>query len=97
MRIFTERKLNEYIEKYPDAKVALQEWVSIVKKSQWKCFADVKKTFNSVDCVGNQHYVFNIKVNNYRLVVVIQFTPQFVYIRFIGTHAEYDKIDCSTI
>lgn len=97
MRIFTERKLNEYIEKYPDAKVALQEWVSIVKKSQWKCFADVKKTFNSVDCVGNQHYVFNIKGNNYRLVVVIQFTPQFVYIRFIGTHAEYDKIDCSTI
>ena len=97
MRIFTERKLNEYIEKYPDAKVALQEWVSIVKKSQWKCFADVKKTFNSVDCVGNQHYVFNIKGNNYRLVVVIQFTPQFVYVRFIGTHAEYDKIDCSTI
>ena len=97
MRIFTERKLNEYIEKYPDAKVALQEWVSIVKKSQWKCFADVKKTFNSVDCVGNQHYVFNIKGNNYRLVVVIQFTPQFVYIRFIGTHAENDKIDCSTI
>ena len=97
MRIFTERKLNEYIEKPPDAKVALQEWVSIVKKSQWKCFADVKKTFNSVDCVGNQHYVFNIKGNNYRLVVVIQFTPQFVYIRFIGTHAEYDKIDCSTI
>ena len=97
MRIFTERKLNESIEKYPDAKVALQEWVSIVKKSQWKCFADVKKTFNSVDCVGNQHYVFNIKGNNYRLVVVIQFTPQFVYIRFIGTHAEYDKIDCSTI
>jgi mRNA interferase HigB len=89
--------LNEYIEKHPDAKVALQEWVSIVKKSQWKCFADVKKTFNSVDCVGNQHYVFNIKGNNYRLVVVIQFTPQFVYIRFIGTHAEYDKIDCSTI
>mgnify|MGYP003434025846 FL=1 len=97
MRIFTERKLNEYIEKHPDAKVALQEWVSIVKKSQWKCFADVKRTFNSVDCVGNQHYVFNIKGNNYRLVVVIQFTPQFVYIRFIGTHVEYDKIDCSTI
>jgi mRNA interferase HigB len=60
-------------------------------------FADIKKTFNSVDSVGNQHYVFNIRGNNYRLVVVIQFTPQFVYVRFIGTHAEYDKIDCSTI
>ena len=97
MRIFTEKKLNEYAQEHPDVKVALQEWVSKVKRSQWKCFADIKKTFNSVDNVGNQHYVFNIKGNNYRLVVVIQFTPQFVYVRFIGTHAEYDKIDCSTI
>ena len=97
MRIFTEKKLNEYIEKNPAARTAIQEWVSKVKRSEWKCFADVKKTFNSVDYVGNQHYVFNIKGNDYRLVVVIQFTPQFVYIRFIGTHAEYDKIDCSTI
>ena len=97
MRIFTERKLNEYIGKYPDARVAIQEWVSKVKRSEWKCLADIKKTFNSVDYVGNQHYVFNIKGNNYRLVVVIQFTPQFVYVRFIGTHAEYDQIDCSTI
>ena len=50
-----------------------------------------------VDSVGNQHYVFNIKGNNYRLVVVIKFTIQFVYIRFIGTHKEYDKIDCANI
>lgn len=56
-----------------------------------------KKTFNSVDNVGNQHYVFNIKGNNYRLVVVIKFTIKFVYVRFIGTHKEYDKIDCSNI
>lgn len=97
MRIFTEKTLSEYIEEHPESKIALQEWVSIVKRSKWKCFADIKKTFNSVDNVGNQHYVFNIKGNNYRLVVVIKFTIQFVYIRFIGTHTEYDKIDCSTI
>lgn len=47
-----------------------------------------KKTFNSVDNVGNQHYVFNIKGINYRLIVVIKFTIKFVYVRFIGTHAE---------
>lgn len=98
MRIFTEQALKEYAEAHPDSKVALQEWVTIVKKSKWKCFSEIKKTFNSVDSVGNQHYVFNIKGNTYRLIVVIKFTIQFVYIRFIGTHAEYDKIaDCSKI
>jgi len=97
MRIFTEQILKEYTEKYPESKVALQDWVSVVKKSNWTCFADIKKTYNSVDSVGNQRYVFNIKGNNYRLVVVVKFTIQFVYIRFIGTHNEYDKINCLTI
>ena len=92
MRIFTEQALKEYAEKYPDSRVALQEWTTIVKQSKWTNYADVKKTFNSVDNVGNQHYVFNIKGNNYRLVVVIKFTIQFVYIRFIGTHKEYDQL-----
>ena len=97
MRIFTEQALREYAEEHPDSKVALQEWVTIVKKSEWACFADIKKTFNSADSVGNQHYVFNVKGNNYRLVVVVKFTVKFVYIRFIGTHKEYDKIDCSKV
>ena len=97
MRIFTEQALKEYAENHPDSRVALQEWTTIVKRSKWTCFADIKKTFNSVDNVGNQRYVFNIKGNNYRLVVVIKLTIQFVYIRFIGTHKEYDKIDCSNI
>lgn len=97
MRIFTEQALKEYAENHPDSRTALQEWAAIVKRSEWRCFADVKATFNSVDNVGNQHYVFNIKGNNYRLVVVIKFTIKFVYVRFIGTHKEYDKIDCSTI
>lgn len=98
MRIFTEQTLKEYAESHPDAKTALQEWAMIAKRSKWTCFADIKKTFNAVDNVGNQHYVFNIKGNHYRLVVVIKFTIKFVYIRFVGTHVEYDKIaDCSKI
>ena len=98
MRIFTEQKLKEYINENPKSKTAIQEWVSIVKKAEWKCFADIKKTFNSVDNVGNQHYVFNIKGNDYLLVVIIKFTIQYIYIRFIGTHPEYDKIkDIATI
>jgi mRNA interferase HigB len=97
MRIFTEKAIKEFVEKYPDSKVALQEWTSIVKKSEWTSFADIKKTFNSVDAIGNQRYVFNVKGNNYRLVVVVKFTLGFIYVRFIGTHKEYDKIDCLTI
>ena len=97
MRIFTEQTLKEYIEANPGAKTALQEWTTIVKRSKWGCFADIKATFSSADSVGNQRYVFNIKGNHYRLVAVIKFTSGFVYIRFIGTHDEYDRIDCSNI
>ena len=68
MRIFTEQVLKEYIAVRPEVKTALQEWVMIVKQSQWTCFADIKATFNSVDSIGNQRYVFNIKGNKYRLV-----------------------------
>ncbi len=57
----------------------------------------MKKTFKSVDNVGNQHYVFNIKSNNYRLIVMIKFTIKTILIRFIGTHADYDKIDVKNI
>lgn len=97
MRIFTEKPLKQYADIHPEAKSAIQDWVKKVKESNWNTLADIKQTFNSVDYVGNQRYVFNIKGNDYRLVVVIQFKPKFVHIRFIGTHAEYDKIDCSTI
>lgn len=97
MRIFTEKTLKEFTEKCPESKTALQEWVAVVKESEWTCFADIKNTFSSVDSVGNQRYVFNIKGNNYRLVAMIKFTIGYVYIRLIGTHNEYDKIDCSTI
>ena len=97
MRIFTEKTLKEYIEMHSDAKTAIQEWVDIVKRSEWTCFADVRRTFDSADAVGNQRYGFNIKGNCYRIVAVIKFTIKFVYIRFIGTHSEYDRIDCRNI
>lgn len=97
MRIFTEQAIKKFSESHPDSLTALQVWVSVVKTSRWTCFADIKKDFNSVDAIGNQRYVFNIMGNHYRLVVVIKFTIGFVYVRFIGTHSEYDKIDCKTI
>ncbi len=97
MRVITEEPLKAYIARFPDTQTALQMWLKTVKSANWTCFADIKKDFNSVDNVGNQHYVFNIRGNNHRLIVVVKFTIKWVYIRFIGTHKEYEKIDASTI
>jgi len=57
----------------------------------------MRKDFPNADYVGNQHYFFNLKGNNYRLVVVVMFTPELVYIRWVGSHQEYDKLDCSKL
>lgn len=92
MRIISKSTLVEFYTKEPQSKSALEEWYEKTRRAEWSCYADMKQSFNSVDAVGNQHYVFNIKGNNYRLVVVIQFTPKTVYIRFVGSHRDYDRI-----
>ena len=92
MRVIARKKIVDYYSVHPQAKTALDEWYAKTEEAEWKSLADIKQTFNSVDYVGNQHYVFNIKGNDYRLVVVIKFTPQYVFVRCIGTHAEYDRI-----
>ena len=97
MRIIARSTLIAYYTNNPDSRTALEEWFQKVRKAEWGCFADVKQTFGSADSVGNQHYVFNIKGNRYRLVVVIKFRMGYVFIRFVGTHGEYDRIDCATI
>lgn len=97
MRIISRTTLMKYWQQNPQAKTALCAWYDAASKSDWNCFADIKATYNSVDYIGNQRYVFNIKGNDYRLVVVIKYTPRLIYVRFVGTHAEYDRLDCSTI
>lgn len=97
MRIISRNKIIEYYSAHPDAETALEDWYQKVRKANWNCFADMKKMFNSVDAIGNQHYVFNIRGNNYRLIVVIKFTIKTVLIRFIGSHAEYDIVDAKNI
>jgi mRNA interferase HigB len=96
MRIITKKRIDEYSKLHADAKTALEDWHSKTKVAEWNNFADVKKSFNSVDSVGNGRFVFNIKGNSYRLIALIKFSLKLVYVRFIGTHKEYDKIeDCS--
>ena len=97
MRIVTHKALVEFYTKHPDSQTALEEWYTKTTKADWSCFADIRKTFNTVGAVGNSRYVFNIKGNDYRLVALVLFQIKKVYVRFIGTHKAYDKTDCSTI
>lgn len=99
MRIVSHRKLKEFYESpgREDAKVPLERWYEVVESAEWKNFSDIRSDFGSADSVGNQHYVFNIGGNKYRLVVVVKFVMGYIFVRWVGTHSEYDKIDCSTI
>lgn len=99
MRIVSHRKLVEFYsaEGQGDSQAALERWYDIAEKAGWKNLSDIKVDFPATDYVGNQHFVFNIRGNKYRLVVVVKFTIGHIFIRFVGTHSEYDKIDASTI
>lgn len=99
MRIVSHRKLKEYFEIPGNeiARVPLERWYEMVEQAEWKNFAELRLDFPSADYVGNQHYVFNISENKFRLVVVVKFIMGYVFVRWVGTHAEYDKIDCSNI
>jgi len=92
MRIITFKRIKEFSEIHAEADIPLRLWYSVCNKREWKSLNDIKKDFNSVDYVGNQRFVFNIKGNTYRLIAIISFNAQKIYIRFIGTHAQYDKI-----
>lgn len=84
--------IREFIAKHADADVPLRDWYNRTCNAEWTCFADIKKTFNTVDYVGNDRYVFDIKGNNYRIVAIVLFVNKKVYMRFVGTHKEYEKI-----
>ena len=97
MRLLTLRTVKLFWLKHTDAKVVLQAWVKTVEKEQWSCFNEVKNTFRSADVLPGNRVVFDIKGNTYRMVVKIHYNTKFMYVRFIGTHAEYGKINAETI
>lgn len=97
MVIISKTVLVSFWNYHPDAARPLNEWWKKTCSADWNNFSKIKETFNSVDTVGNDRYVFNIKGNTYRLIAMIFFDKRTIYIRFIGRHAEYDEIDCTTI
>jgi len=97
MRIISRRILREFWEKHPDASVPLQTWFHDVERADWNGPADIKAVYRNASFLANNRVVFNIKGNHYRLVVVVVYQHSVVYIRFVGTHEEYDRIDAATI
>ena len=97
MRIISRRILREFWEKHPDASVPLQAWFRDVEQANWKTLTDIKAIYKNASFVAKNRVVFNIKGNHYRIVVVVVYQHGVVYIRFVGTHSEYDMIDVTTI
>ena len=98
MRIFSRSTLIDCWSKHADAEGALRLWFSIVENASWTGPADVRAVFGSADFLRDNRVVFDIKGNSYRLVAQIKYGPLFlVSVRFVGNHAEYDKIDAATI
>jgi mRNA interferase HigB len=98
VRIFSRRTLVEFWKKHRDAEEPLRLWFSQVEKIDWTGPADVRATFGTADFVANNRIIFDIKGNKYRLIAHVRYAPLcLLYIRFIGTHAEYDKVDAATI
>ncbi len=97
MRIISRKILREFIADHPQARQPLDEWYRLVTHLDWQRPVDVKLHFRSADILPDNRVVFNIAGNNYRLIVKIEYKFQTVYIRFIGTHADYDRIDATTI
>jgi mRNA interferase HigB len=97
MRIISRRILREFWDKHPDAAIPLQTWFHDVERANWISPADIKTVYRNASSLANNRIVFNIKGNHYRLVVVVVYQHSVVYIRFVGTHDEYDRIDVSAI
>jgi mRNA interferase HigB len=97
MRIIALSTLRTFWEKHPDTELPLRNWYAEASRAKWKTPADIKAAYRSASFVADNRVVFNIKGNDYRLVVAVKYGIGLMYIRFIGTHRQYDKVDVETV
>ena len=97
MRIISRKKIREFWEKHSDARPALESWYADTKQANWRTPSDIKSVYKNASFMPINRVIFNIKGNKYRLVAAVQFEYGIVYVRFVGTHKEYDRIDATTI
>lgn len=98
MRVVKRKVIEDFGKKHPEASSSLERWYKLTRSGTWNTPDDVKQDFGTtIDFVGNDRAIFNIKGNEFRLIVEINYRKQAVFIRFLDTHKEYDKIDASTV
>lgn len=97
MHVIAKSMLVRFWEKHADAEGPLAAWYHEFSHAKWRTWAELKARYPSVDGVGNERYVFDIKGNSYRLVAAINFEFGVVYVKFVGAHAEYDKINAKEV
>ncbi len=96
MRVFALRTLVRFWERHPRAKEPLQSWYYEIKRVNWKKPEDVKQQYPRASILGNNRVQFDIRGNEFRLVCAIRYDKGLIFIKFLGTHADYDKIDAET-
>lgn len=97
MNVISKRTLIQFYEAYPEAKTPLEVWHSDARKATWKTPQDIKEYDASASFVGDNRVIFNIKGNDFRLVVHVDYLRSFLRVKFIGTHKEYDKIKAEKV
>lgn len=97
MHVISYKYIREFIRLHPDSSISLRSWYRKLARKRPAEIHELKRAFPNVEYIGNKRFVFNIKGNKYRVVAILLFSTQIAYVRFIGTHAEYDKINCKEI
>ncbi len=97
MRVISRRTLQDFWEHHADAEQPLRAWFKEAKAADWRTPADVRARYATASFLADDRVVFNIKGNHYRLVVAVKYSRRIVFVRFVGTHTEYDEIDANTV
>jgi mRNA interferase HigB len=97
MRIYAKSTLRAFWIRHPDAEEPLRTWYEVVNEAAWSSPAEVKQRYPNVSILRNNRLVFNIKGNDYRLVASVHYDKQRIFVRFVDTHRQYDRIDAETI
>jgi mRNA interferase HigB len=97
MRVIALKTLRDFWEKHPQAEIPLRAWYALASRADWRNPADIKAAYRNASFLANNRVVFNIKGNDYRLVVAMRYDKGIIFVRFVGAHREYDRINAEEV